>query len=154
MAKRLDAAGADAIVIFNRFYQPDFDLEALEVVPNLVLSNSNELLLRLHWVAVLYGNVKADLAITGGVHSAEDVVKSMMAGAKVSMMTSALLRHGADYPAKLIEDLLEWMEKHEYVSIAQMQGSMSKSNVAEPAAFERANYMKVLSSYSLKAARA
>ncbi|MEK7755012.1 MAG: dihydroorotate dehydrogenase-like protein, partial [Acidobacteriota bacterium] len=102
MARRLDAAGADALVLFNRFYQPDFDLEALEVVPNLALSESGELLMRLHWVAVLFGNVKADMAITGGVHTAEDVVKSMMAGARVAMTTSALLRHGPDYPAKLI----------------------------------------------------
>ncbi|MCX6637596.1 MAG: dihydroorotate dehydrogenase-like protein [Acidobacteria bacterium] len=151
MARRLDAAGADALVLFNRFYQPDFDLEALEVVPNLALSDSSELLMRLLWVAVLFGNVKADMAITGGVHTAEDVVKSMMAGARVAMTTSALLRHGPDYPAKLIGNLLGWMEKHEYASIAQMQGSMSQRAVAEPAAFERANYMKVLSSYTLRA---
>ncbi len=154
MVKRLDAAGADGVVLFNRFYQPDFDLESLEVTPNLALSDSSELLLRLHWVAVLCGAVKADLAITGGVHTAEDVVKSMMAGAKVAMMTSALLRNGSDYPAKLLADLAGWMEQREYVSIAQMQGSMSKRSVAEPAAFERANYMKVLSSYTLKPARA
>lgn len=154
MVKRLDAAGADGVVLFNRFYQPDFDLEALEVAPNLTLSDSSELLLRLHWVAVLFGAVRADLAITGGVHTAEDVVKSMMAGARAAMMTSALLRNGPDYPAKVLANLVEWMEKHEYVSIAQMQGSMSKRAVAEPAAFERANYMKVLSSYTLKAARA
>jgi dihydroorotate dehydrogenase (fumarate) len=151
MARRLDAAGADALVLFNRFYQPDFELEALEVVPNLALSDSSELLMRLHWVAVLFGNVKADMAITGGVHTAEDVVKSMMAGARVAMTTSALLRHGPDYPAKLIGNLLGWMEKHEYASIAQMQGSMSQRAVAEPAAFERANYMKVLSSYTPRA---
>ncbi len=98
MAKRLEAAGADGLVLFNRFYQPDFDLEALEVVPNLILSNSHELLLRLHWIAVIYGNVKADLALTGGVHTATDVVKAMMAGAKVAMMTSALLKRGISYP--------------------------------------------------------
>jgi dihydroorotate dehydrogenase (fumarate) len=151
MARRLDAAGADALALFNRFYQPDFDLEALEVVPNLALSDSGELLMRLHWVAVLFGTVKADMAITGGVHTAEDVVKSMMAGARVAMMTSALLRNGPDYPARLIANLIGWMEKHEYASIAQMQGSMSRRAVAEPAAFERANYMKVLSSYTLRA---
>jgi len=151
MARKLDAAGADALVLFNRFYQPDFDLEALEVVPNLALSDSGELLMRLHWVAVLFGNVKADMAITGGVHTAEDVVKSMMAGARVAMTTSALLRNGPDYPARLIGNLIGWMEKHEYASIAQMQGSMSQRAVAEPAAFERANYMKVLSSYTPRA---
>jgi dihydroorotate dehydrogenase (fumarate) len=154
LAARLDAAGADALVLFNRFYQPDFDLEALEVMPNLALSDSSELLMRLHWVAVLCGAVRADLAITGGVHTAEDVLKSMMAGARVAMMTSALLRHGAGYPAQVLAGLTAWMEQHEYVSIAQMQGSMSQRNVAEPAAFERANYMKVLSSYALKSAGA
>jgi dihydroorotate dehydrogenase (fumarate) len=137
-------------VLFNRFYQPDFDLEALEVVPNLVLSDSDELRLRLHWVALLYNRIRPDLAITGGVHTAEDVLKSVMAGARVTMMTSALLRHGVEYVAKLEEDLIDWMEEHEYESILQMRGSMSSQSVAEPAAFERANYMKVLSSYTLK----
>jgi dihydroorotate dehydrogenase (fumarate) len=152
MARQLDQAGADALVLFNRFYQPDFDLENLEVVPNLVLSNSHELLLRLHWVALLYGSIQADLAITGGVHTAEDVVKSMMAGARAAMLTSALLRHGSDYAETLQTNLVEWMMDHEYESIQQMQGSMSVRSVAEPAAFERANYMKVLSSYTLKTA--
>lgn len=150
VAKRLDAAGADGLVLFNRFYQPDFDLEALEVVPNLVLSDSSELRLRLHWVALLYNRIRPDLAITGGVHTAEDALKSVMAGARVCMMTSALLRHGVDYLAKIEEDLIDWMEEHEYESILQMRGSMSSQSVAEPAAFERANYMKVLSSYTLK----
>ena len=103
MAKKLDAAGADGLVLFNRFYQPDFDLEALEVVPNLILSNSHELLLRLHWIAVLYGSVKADLALTGGVHSATDVVKAMMAGARVAMMTSALLKRGISYLDTIVD---------------------------------------------------
>jgi dihydroorotate dehydrogenase (fumarate) len=150
MAKQLDAAGADGLVLFNRFYQPDFDLENLEVVPNLVLSNSHELLLRLHWTAILYGNIRPDIAITGGVHTAEDVVKSMMAGAKVAMMTSALLRHGIEYAETMQTNLVEWLMDHEYESIQQMQGSMSARSVAEPAAFQRANYMKVLSSYALK----
>ena len=150
VAKRLDGAGADALVLFNRFYQPDYDLEALEVVPNLILSNSHELLLRLHWIAVLYGQVKGDLALTGGVHNATDVVKSMMAGAKVSMMTSALLKRGIGYLDTMITELLLWMGQHEYDSIKQMQGSMSRNSVPQPAAFERANYMKVLSSYSMK----
>ena len=150
MAKKLDAAGADGLVLFNRFYQPDYDLEALEVVPNLILSNSHELLLRLHWIAVLYGTIKADLALTGGVHSAPDVVKSMMAGAKVAMMTSALLKRGITYLDTLITELLVWMGEHEYDSIHQMQGSMSRNAVPQPAAFERANYMKVLSSYAMR----
>jgi dihydroorotate dehydrogenase (fumarate) len=149
MGLQLDKAGADGLVLFNRFYQPDFDLEQLEVVPNLVLSRSNELKLRLHWVAILFGKVKADMAITGGVHIAEDVVKSMMAGAKVAMMTSALLEHGIEYLTMLEANLRSWLELHEYESIEQMQGSMSHKNVAHPAAFERANYMKVLNSYSM-----
>ncbi len=150
MAKRLDAAGVDGMVLFNRFYQPDFDLESLEVVPNLILSNSHELLLRLHWIAVIYGTVKADLALTGGVHSATDVVKAMMAGARVAMMTSALLKRGISYLDTLATELLVWMGEHEYDSIKQMQGSMSRNAVPQPGAFERANYMKVLSSYAMR----
>jgi len=150
MARQLDAAGADALVLFNRFYQPDYDLESLEVVPNLILSNSHELLLRLHWIAVIYGTVKADLALTGGVHSAADVVKSMMAGAKVAMMTSALLKRGISYLDTVSTELLIWMGEHEYDSIKQMQGSMSRNAVPQPGAFERANYMKVLSSYAMR----
>lgn len=149
-ATRLDAAGADGLVLFNRFYQPDFDLEALEVVPNLVLSDSHELRLRLHWTALLYNRIRPDIAITGGVHTAEDVIKGVMAGARCTMLTSALLRHGIPYLEKIEEDLIDWMEEHEYESIRQMRGSMSSQSVAEPAAFERANYMKVLSSYALK----
>src|ERR1035437_5111821 len=150
MAQKLDGAGADALVLFNRFYQPDFDLEALEVVPNLILSNSHELLLRLHWIAVLYGSVKADMALTGGVHSATDVVKAMMAGAKVAMMTSALLKRGITFLDTISTELLVWMGEHEYDSIKQMQGSMSRNAVPQPGAFERANYMKVLSSYAMR----
>ncbi|MBI4841001.1 MAG: dihydroorotate dehydrogenase-like protein [candidate division NC10 bacterium] len=150
MAQGLDQAGADALVLFNRFYQADFDLESLEVVPSLTLSSSYELLLRLHWVAILHGHVRADLAITGGVHTAQDVLKSMMAGARVAMMTSALLKNGIEHLTMVRADLLAWMEEHEYTSIRQMQGSMSYRSVANPSAFERANYMKVLSSYALR----
>ncbi|HUB34324.1 MAG TPA: dihydroorotate dehydrogenase-like protein, partial [Bryobacteraceae bacterium] len=132
MAKKLDAAGADALVLFNRFYQPDYDLEALEVVPNLILSNSHELFLRLHWIAVIYGTIQADLALTGGVHTATDVIKSMMAGAKVAMMTSALLKRGISYLDTLATELLVWMGEHEYDSIKQMQGSMSRNSVPQP----------------------
>jgi dihydroorotate dehydrogenase (fumarate) len=149
MARRLDAAGADALVLFNRFYQPDFDLEALEVVPNLILSNPHDLLLRLHWIAVLYGNIKADMALTGGVHSATDVIKAMMAGARVAMTTSALLKKGINYLDTMVTEMLIWMDQHDYSSIRQMQGSMSRKSVARAAAFERANYMKVLSSYTM-----
>lgn len=148
--KKMDEAGADALVIFNRFYQPDFDLEALEVVPNLTLSDSSELRLRLHWAALLFGKIRPDIAITGGVHTGEDVLKSVMAGGRVACMTSALLRHGISYLERVEEDILQWMEQHEYESIRQMRGSMSAVAVAEPAAFQRANYMKVLSSYALR----
>jgi len=150
-AQRLDESGADALVLFNRFYQPDFDLENLEVVPNLILSTPHELLLRLHWVAIIYGHVRADLALTGGVYTAEDVLKSMMAGARVAMMTSALLRYGIQHLEMVRRDLAEWMEKHEYDSIHQMQGSMARKSVADPSAFGRANYMKILSSYAPRA---
>lgn len=149
LARRLDGAGADALVLFNRFYLPDFDLERLEVVPRLTLSSSHELLVRLHWVAILYSHIGADLAVTGGVHTGEDALKAMMAGARVAMMTSALLKHGIEHLRTVRGQMLAWMETHEYESIRQMQGSMSYRSVREPAAFERANYMKVLSSYAL-----
>jgi len=150
VARRLDAAGASALVLFNRFYQPDLDMEALEVVPSLVLSHSYELLLRLHWVGIVYGHIKADLAVTGGVHTAGDVLKSMMAGARVAMMTSALLRNGLGHVRVVLDDLKRWMEDHEYESIRQMQGSMSRRAVANSTAYDRGNYMKVLSSYVLR----
>jgi dihydroorotate dehydrogenase (fumarate) len=153
LARHLDVVGADGLVLFNRFYLPDFDLESLEVTPRLTLSSPYELLLRLHWVAILYGHVKADLAVTGGVHGSAQVLKSMMAGARVAMMTSTILQNGIGHFARVRADLLDWMEAHEYASIAQMQGSMSYRSVAEPAAFERANYMKVLSSYALRRGR-
>ena len=147
VARRLDAAGADGLVLFNRFYQPDFDLEALEVRPHLTLSSSWEVLLRLHWVAILFGHVRPDLAVTGGVHTAEDVLKAMMAGARVAMMASALLQRGVEHLGRVRADLLAWMEAHEYESIRQMQGSMSYRAVREPSAFERANYMKALGAF-------
>jgi len=150
MATRLDAAGANALVFFNRFYQADLDIESLEVVPSLTLSEQTELLLRIHWIGIVFGHVKADLAVTGGVHSAEDVVKSVMAGARVAMMTSALLQNGIKHVETVRRDLVRWMEEHEYESIRQMCGSMSQRNVSDPAAFERTNYMRVLSSYTLR----
>jgi dihydroorotate dehydrogenase (fumarate) len=153
MARKLEATGADGLVLFNRFYQPDFDLETLEVQPRVHLSHPYELLLRLHWVALLHQRVLMDLAVTGGVHSAEDVLKSMMAGAKVTMMTSALLRNGIQHLETVFNDLRRWMEEHEYISIRQMQGSMSYDAVDHRAAFERANYMRVLSSYVLRGPR-
>jgi dihydroorotate dehydrogenase (fumarate) len=149
-ARKLDGAGADALVLFNRFYQPDLDIESLEVVPSLTLSRPAELLLRLHWVAILYGKVRADLAVTGGVHSAEDVVKSVMVGARVAMMTSALLQNGIPHLDGVLRELACWMDEHEYDSVRQMCGSMSQRNVPDPAAYERGNYMRVLSSYTLR----
>lgn len=148
MARQLDVAGADALVLFNRFYQPDLDLENLQVAPNLELSTSSELRLRLRWVAILFGHILADMAITGGVHTAEDALKAIMAGANVAMMTSALLVNGIEHLAKVQAGMEQWMEKHKYESISQMRGSLSQRSIAEPAAFERANYMKVLGSYT------
>jgi len=149
MARKLCNSGADGLVLFNRFYQPDFDPENLEVVPRLELSRRYELLLRMHWTAILYGKVDASLAITGGVHETEDVLKGVMAGAAAVMMTSALLANGIRHAHRVLEELHRWLEDHEYHSIAQMTGCMSQGAVANPAAFERGNYMKVLSSYSL-----
>lgn len=150
IALRLGEAGAGGIVLFNRFYQPDFDIESLEVVPRLSLSHSDELLLRLHWTAILYGHVLSDLAITGGVHNATDVVKCMMAGARVAMMASALLHKGIPHAAYVLADLRRWLEEHEYDSIQQMCGSMSRQSAPDPTAFERGNYMRVLSSYTFR----
>jgi len=147
MARRFVEAGANGLVLFNRFYQPDFDLEELEVVPNLELSTSHELRLPLRWIALLYGRIQADFALTSGVHTAQDVLKAVMAGASVAMMTSTLLENGVGRLMHILTDLQEWMEEHEYESIAQMKGSMSQRAVAEPAAFERANYMKALNSF-------
>lgn len=146
-AQRLADAGADGLVLFNRFYQPDFDLEELEVVPNLVLSSSVEMRLPLRWIAILYGRVPVDFALTGGVHTGTDVLKAVMAGASVTTMASELLQKGPGRVSEILDEIVTWMEDHEYVSINQMKGSMSQKAVAEPAAFERANYMKVLSSY-------
>ena len=148
MAKRLNEAGADALVLFNRFYQPDIDLAKLEVKPDLVLSGSEALRLRLRWVAILFGNIGADLAITGGVHTPEDVIKCMMAGANVAMTASALLKHGIGHLSVLRDGIAKWMEANDYESIAQMRGAMSQKNCPEPAAFERANYMKILTHYA------
>jgi len=150
MARRLEEAGADALVLFNRFYQPDVDIENLEVVSSLSLSQPYELLLRLHWLAVLYGRVEADLAVTGGVHEARDVLKAMMAGANVAMMASALLKRGIPHLAVVRRELVAWMNEHEYESIRQMRGSLSQRSAANPEAFERANYVKVLSSYAAR----
>jgi dihydroorotate dehydrogenase (fumarate) len=151
-AKNLDSAGANGLVLFNRFYQPDIDIEQLEVVPSLTLSHPTELLLRLHWVAIIHGQIGADMAITGGVHGAEDVLKAVMVGARVAMMTSALLQNGVEHLDIVRAGVVRWMEDHEYESINQMCGSMSQRNAPDPAAYERTSYMRVLSSYRLRSA--
>jgi dihydroorotate dehydrogenase (fumarate) len=147
VAQRLANAGADALVLFNRFYQPDLDLERLEVVPTLALSVSEELRLPLRWVAILYGRVPVDFAITGGVHTYQDVLKGIMAGANVTMMASELLKNGLPRIRQILTGVSTWMEEHEYESVAQMRGSMSQEHVSDPAAFERANYMRILQSW-------
>jgi len=147
LSKQLVAAGANGLVLFNRFIQPDLDIETLEVTPNLQLSTPAELRLPLRWTAILYGRIKADLALTTGVHSSQDVLKAMMAGARVTMLTSELLKNGIGRISDILTDMQTWMESYEYTSIQQMQGSMSQQAVAEPAAFERANYMKALQSF-------
>lgn len=148
MSSRLVEHGASGLVLFNRFYQPDLDVETLEVTPRLVLSNPNELRLPLRWVAILYGRLMTDFAITTGVHSVHDVLKGLMAGAKVTMMASELLQNGVGRIEEILQALTAWMTEHEYESVTQMIGSMSQQYCAEPAAFERANYMKVLDSYT------
>ena len=147
MASRLADHGADGLVLFNRFYQPDFDLENLEVAPRLVLSNSDDLRLPLRWVAILYGRLSVDLAITSGIHTSHDVIKGLMAGAKVTMMASELLQKGVGRISQVLNELVTWSKEHEYESLAQMIGAMSQQHCPEPAAFERANYMKMLQSY-------
>jgi dihydroorotate dehydrogenase (fumarate) len=148
MAKRLDEAGADGLVLFNRFYQPDIDLDRLEVVPNLVLSTEHEMRLPLRWIAILHGKLRASLAATTGIATGQDVVKMLMAGADATQVCSVLLRKGIGELATILKDLQTWMTEHEYESVQQMRGSMSQKSVAEPAAFERANYMKTLNSYT------
>jgi dihydroorotate dehydrogenase (fumarate) len=147
MCSRLVDAGADGLVLFNRFYQPDIDLEELEIYPNLVLSTSQELRLPLRWIGLLYGRVETDFALTTGVHSAEDVLKSMMAGAKAAMLASELLAKGPGRVTQILADLESWMKSHDYDSIKQMQGSMSEQANHNPLALRRTNYIKVLNSY-------
>ena len=147
LARRLSEAGASGLVLFNRFYQPNIDLEALEIVPNLTLSDSGDLRLPLRWLALLSGRIPLDFAASGGVHTPQDVLKAVMAGADTAMMASALLAHGPAYAAGVLAGLRDWMVEHEYESIRQMHGSMRQSAVAEPAALERANYMQVLGSF-------
>jgi dihydroorotate dehydrogenase (fumarate) len=150
MAKRLDKAGANGLVLFNRFYQPDIDLESLEVKPNILLSTPMAMRVPLRWIALLYGKLGANLAATSGVHRASDVLKMLMAGADVTMMCSALIRHGVRQLSVVERDLVAWMEEHEYSSVTQLKGSLSQKNCAEPSAFERAQYMKAISQFPVK----
>jgi dihydroorotate dehydrogenase (fumarate) len=147
MARRLDQAGAAGLVLFNRFYQPDLDLEKLEVWPHVDLSSSLEIKLPLRWIAILYGRVECSLAATGGIHTAEDVIKVVMAGADVAMICSALYQQGLTHVATMVRGMERWMQEREYVSVEQMKGSMSQKSCAEPAAYERANYMKTIQSF-------
>ena len=148
MARQLDQAGANGLVLFNRFYQPDIDLEALEVKPNLLLSTPMAMRVPLRWIALLYGRLRPSLAATSGIHRATDVLKVLMAGADVAMLCSALIRHGPRQIGVVERDLLAWMEEHEYQSVAQLKGSLSQKNCADPSAFERAQYMKAISQYA------
>lgn len=147
MATKLDKTGADALVLFNRFYQPDIDLTSLEVLPNLNLSTSKEMRLPLRWIAIIYGKVKASLAATTGIHTAEDVIKMLMVGADVTMLASVLLKNGIGQIREILDGMKNWMEENEYDSISTMKGSMSYKSLADPATFERANYIKTLQSF-------
>ncbi|MGA2297854.1 MAG: dihydroorotate dehydrogenase-like protein [FCB group bacterium] len=149
MEKKLDDAGADALVLFNRFYQPDIDLEALEIKPHINLSTSQSMRLPLRWIAILKGRIKANLAATSGIHSGFDVLKMLMAGADVTMLCSILLKYGIDYIKQIEKEMIDWMTEKEYESVKQMQGSMSQINVADPSAFERAQYMKAITYYKV-----
>ncbi len=149
MAKRLDEAGADGLVLFNRFYQPDIDLETLEVKPNILLSTPMAMRLPLRWIAILYLRLNASLAATSGLHRATDVLKMLMAGADVTMLCSALIRHGVQQIGVIEREMVAWLEEHEYESVTQLKGSLSQKNCADPATFERAQYMRALSSYPL-----
>jgi dihydroorotate dehydrogenase (fumarate) len=147
MARRLDEAGADSLVLFNRFYQPDIDLDTLDVRPHILLSTPQALRLPLTWIGILHGRIGADLAATGGIHTAYDVLKMLMAGANVTMLCSALLAHGIEHIAQLETGMRVWLEEHEFESVRQMQGSMSQLKCADPGAFERAQYIKALKGY-------
>ena len=150
LVARLEDAGARGVVLFNRFYQPDFDIETLEVRPTLHFSTPSELLPRLHWSAILYGHLNLDLAISGGVHSAEDVLKGIMAGAGVTMMCSALHIHGIEHIGRVLADVKYWLEKREYSSLWETRGCLSRRSVPDTSPFDRGNYIKTLSSYSLR----
>jgi dihydroorotate dehydrogenase (fumarate) len=147
MARRLEQAGADGLVLFNRFYQPDIDLEELEIRPNVLLSTPQALRLPLTWIGILYGRIRASLAATSGIHSAEDVIKLLLVGADVTQLCSALLRNGVTHLRYVERELRVWLEAHEYESVTQMQGSMSQLRCPDPSAFERAQYMRAVKGY-------
>ena len=148
MAKRLDQAGANGLVLFNRFYQPDIELESLEVKPNILLSTPMAMRLPLRWIALLHGKLKASLAATSGIHRASDALKMLLVGADVTMLCSTVIRHGIPQIAMIEREMVEWLKEHEYESINQLKGSLSQKNCPEPAAFERAQYMKALTGYT------
>jgi dihydroorotate dehydrogenase (fumarate) len=149
MAKRFDQAGADALVLFNRFYQPDIDLERLEVEPNILLSTPMAMRLPLRWIAILYGRIKADLAATSGIHRASDAIKMLLAGAAVTTMASAILRHGIEHLTTVEQEMRQWLDEHEYESLTQLRGSMSQRSCPDPSSFERAQYMRAISSFKV-----
>ncbi len=151
MAQRLDQAGANGLVLFNRFYQPDINLETLEVEPNVLLSTPQSMRLPLRWIAILYSHINASLAATSGIHTGQDVLKMLMAGTNITMLCSVLLRHGIPQIRVIEQEMREWMEQHEYESVQQLQGSMSQQNCPNPSAFERAQYMRSLQTYKPKA---
>jgi dihydroorotate dehydrogenase (fumarate) len=146
-ARRLDRHGADGLVLFNRFYQPDIDLDSLQVSPNVLLSTPMDMRLPLRWIALLHGRIQANLAATSGIHRGSDAIKLLMAGADVTMLCSVLLKHGVDYVREIERGMREWMEEHEYDSVAQLKGCMSQEKCPEPAAFERAQYIRALRTY-------
>jgi dihydroorotate dehydrogenase (fumarate) len=149
MAKRFDEAGANGLVMFNRFYQPDIELESLEVKPNILLSTPMAMRLPLRWIALLHGKLKASLAATSGIHRASDALKMLMVGADVTMLCSTVIRHGIPQIAMIEREMIEWLEEHEYESVSQLKGSLSQKNCPEPAAFERAQYMKALTGFAM-----
>lgn len=153
MAQRLDAEGANGLVLFNRFYQPDINLETLEINPNILLSTPMAMRVPLRWVAILHGRIQASIAATSGVHRATDVLKMLMAGADITMLCSVLIRHGIKQIANIEKEMADWLEEHEYESVEQLKGSLSQKNCDDPSAFERAQYMRAISSFPLPPAQ-
>ncbi len=148
MAQRFDELGADALVLFNRFYQPDIDLAKMEVTPNLTLSVPADMRLALHWIGILYGRIRANLAATSGIYQAYDVIKMVMAGADVTMLCSALMRYGITHIQKIEMETAAWLEDHRFSSLSEVKGKMSQQNCPDPSAFERSQYVRGLSSYT------